>query len=130
VKRGRKFQRINVVAAQITNENGITYHVASHCYTENMTAEFFENWFKTKLVKSVPKGYTIIMDNAAFHRKKKLKSLARRHGLKLLFLPAYSPDLNPIEKTWANLKNALVDILPNAENLPFAIYNYFEVECY
>ena len=87
----------------------------------------FENWFKTMLVKSIPRGYTIIMDNAKFHRKKKLGNLARRHGLKLLFLPAYSPGLNPIEKTWANLKRSLIDILPNAENLQSGIYSYFGI---
>jgi len=130
VVRGRKFQRINVVAAQIKNEDGECYHVASHCYTENTTGEFFENWFRKKLVKSVPRGYTIIMDNASFHRKKKLRNLARRHGLKLLFLPAYSPDYNPIEKTWANLKRALIDILPDTKNLQSGIYNYFNVEDY
>ena len=82
------------------------------------------------MVKSVPRGYTIIMDNASFHRKKKLRNLARRHGLKLLFLPAYSPDYNPIEKTWANLKRALIDILPDTKNLQSGIYNYFNVEDY
>jgi transposase len=38
------------------------------------------------------------MDNASFHPRKKLTNLCRRHGIKLLFLPAYSPDYNPIEK--------------------------------
>lgn len=65
------------------------------------------------------------MDNASFHRKEKLRNLARRHGLKLLFLPAYSPDFNPIEKTWANLKRALIDILPNIKDLQSGIYYYF-----
>jgi transposase len=90
-----------------------------------MTSELFENWIETELIKSIPKGYTIIMDNAAFHRKNRLEDLAQMHGFKLLFLPAYSPDFNPIEKTWANLKRALVDILPYVENLESGIYNYF-----
>lgn len=45
--------------------------------------------------------------------------------MKILFLPAYSPDLNPIEKDWANMKNALVDILPECENVPSAVYAHF-----
>lgn len=89
-----------------------------------MNSERFEDWFKTKLVKSVPKGNTIIMDRASFHREKKLRNLARRHGLKLQLLPAYSPDLNPIENTWANMKSALIDTLPNEGNLENAIYLY------
>ncbi|MDR0409403.1 MAG: transposase [Spirochaetaceae bacterium] len=46
------------------------------------------------------------MDNTSFHQPKKLKNLWRRHGIRLLFLPAYSPDYNPIEKSWANMKRA------------------------
>jgi transposase len=70
------------------------------------------------------------MDNASFHRKKKLRNLARRHGVKLLFLPAYSPDFNPIEHTWANMKRALVNILPDSEFLEGAIYDYFNTNYY
>lgn len=64
------------------------------------------------------------MDNASFHRKNKLRNLARRHGMKILFLPPYSPDFNPIEKSWANMKRYLVDYLPSSENLQSAIYSY------
>lgn len=42
------------------------------------------------------------MDNAAFH--KCVQKLLNRHGHRLLFLPPYSPDLNPIEKKWAQVK--------------------------
>jgi len=129
VKCGKKYQRTNVVAGQFEAECGKIIYVAPFCYTETMTGAFFDNWFKTKLVKSVPKGSTIIMDNAPFHRKKKLKNLARRHGVKLLFLPAYSPDFNPIEKTWANMKRALPDSLTDVENLQTGIYKYLENRC-
>jgi transposase len=128
MKRGRKSQRINVVAAQLKSKDEKINLVAPLCYTENTTGEFFENWFKKKLVKSILKGSTIIMDNASFHRKKKLRNLARRHGMRLLFLPAYSPDFNPIEHTWANMKRFLIDALPDSENLQSGIYNFFGVD--
>ena len=121
-KRGGKFQRTNVVAARIGDSV-----VAPFCHTENSTSASFVEWFRTKFVKAVPKGTTAIMDNASFHSPKKLKNLCRRHGIKLLFLPAYSPDLNPIEKTWANMKRSLVDIIPDCEDIPSAIYTYFSV---
>jgi transposase len=70
------------------------------------------------------------MDNASFHRKKKLRNLARRHGMKLLFLPPYSPDFNPIERTWANMKRALTDILPDSESLEMGIYDYLYSDYY
>ncbi|MDR0494382.1 MAG: transposase [Treponema sp.] len=64
---------------------------------------FFEGWFERCLLKVIPAGYTVIMDNARFHRKAQLRKLARGK-VRLLFLPAYSPDYNPIEKTRANMK--------------------------
>jgi transposase len=48
------------------------------------------------------------MDNASFHRKQALRKIARG-SVRLLFLPPYSPDFNPIEKTWAHLKKRLRD---------------------
>jgi transposase len=108
VKSGRKFQRTNAVAARING--GIA---APLCYSENTTSASFTERFRTKLVKAVPKGTTVIMDNASFHPPKKLKNLCRRHGMRLLFLPAYSPDYTPIEKSRANMKRALIDVIPN-----------------
>jgi transposase len=55
---------------------------------------------------------TVIMDNAGFHCKQKLMATAEKAEVKLLFLPPYSPDFNPIEKDWANLKRDLRDIAP------------------
>jgi transposase len=46
------------------------------------------------------------MDNASFHRKKALRKIARGN-VRLLFLPPYSPDFSPIEKTRAHLKKWL-----------------------
>jgi transposase len=123
VKSGRKFQRTNVIAARI---NGSI--AAPLCYSGNTTSTSFVEWFRTKFVKAAPKGTTVIMDNASFHPPKKLKNLCRRHGMGLLFLPAYSPDYNPVEKSWANMKRALIDIIPTCEDVPSAVYQYFGVD--
>jgi transposase len=87
VKSGRKIQRTNVIAARTGGRI-----VAPFCYSGNTTSDLFVEWFKTKFIGSVPKGTTAIMDNTSFHPPEKLKNLCRRHGIKLLFLPAYSPD--------------------------------------
>ncbi|MDR1615932.1 MAG: transposase [Syntrophomonadaceae bacterium] len=93
IKRGEKFQRTNIVAAKSGDRI-----VAPHCYNENTTGAVFTEWFGTDFVKPVPKGITVIMGNASFHPKEKLKNPARRHGLRLLFLPPYSPDSNRLRK--------------------------------
>lgn len=61
------------------------------------------------------------MDNASFHKSSKVKNLIESVGAKLVYLPPYSPDLNPIEHVWANLKQ-LIRIHPDREkNLQRAI---------
>ena len=46
----------------------------------------------------------LILDNAAFHKANSTRAIVEQAGCHLLFLPPYSPHLNPIEKLWANLK--------------------------
>jgi hypothetical protein len=101
VKRGRKFERVNVIGALCGRE-----YFGVECYRHTTDGAFFESCFEKRLLKEIPKGHTIIMDNAAFHRKKKPRKIARGKA-RLLFLPPYSPEYNPIEKSWANMKRFL-----------------------
>jgi transposase len=61
------------------------------------------------------------MDNARFHQSLKTKELIEGAGCKMLFLPAYSPDFNPIEEWWAILKAKIRKTLPNLDTLEQAI---------
>ena len=67
----------------------------------------FNTWFEECLVPELEEGQVIIIDNASFHKSAKTKELIEGAGCKLLFLPAYSPDLNKIEPQWANLKDRM-----------------------
>jgi transposase len=101
-------------------------YFAIECYKHTTDSEFFESWFEDCLLQEIPKGHTVIMDNASFHRKKTLHKLARGK-VRLLFLPPYSPDYNPIEKTWANMKRNLRNNLQGFQSLDSAICDYFDV---
>lgn len=73
-------------------------------YKDTMTSDFFEAWFKTFLFPNLETPSDIIMENAKFQRTSKLRDLCEVQGHILLQLPPYSPEYNPIEKTWANIK--------------------------
>ena len=76
-------------------------------YGETMTSDFFEAWFQKFLLPRLNTPLVIIMDNTRFHRMAKLEVLCEEFGYKLLPLPPYSPEYNPIEKTWAHIKKNL-----------------------
>ena len=72
VKRGNKFERVNVIGALCNNE-----YYAVECYNHSTNSDYFENWFVDNLLQEIPNGYTVIMDNARFHPKQRLRKLAR-----------------------------------------------------
>jgi Transposase and inactivated derivatives len=89
----------------------------------NVMLAYFENLLPKLKVSSV-----IIMDNASFHKGQRLKDLFEKYGHKLVFLSAYSPDLNPIENMWGTIKQGLrsyydysIDLY---ENLSFWVCKY------
>src|SRR5262249_12025804 len=59
------------------------------------------------LVPTLRPGDIVIMDNLGSHKRQAIRRAIRAAGAKLLFLPAYSPDLNPIEQVFAKLKTLL-----------------------
>ncbi|VJQ32891.1 IS630-Spn1, transposase Orf1 [Streptococcus pneumoniae] len=81
--------------------------IAPMTYEEMVTSDFFEAWFQKFLLPTLTTPSVIIMDNARFHRMGKLELLCEEFGHKLLPLPPYSPEYNPIEKTWAYIKKNL-----------------------
>lgn len=87
--------------------------VAPMTYQQTMDSTLFEAWFKHFLMPSLTEKSLIIMDNARFHRISVLKDIAEQKGHKVLPLPPYSPELNPIEKIWANIKRELRKIVPS-----------------
>ena len=61
-------------------------------------------WIKELLLPTLRPQSLVVMDNAPFHNKPKIAEMFAEHGHKLLPLPRYSPDFNPIEKAFAILK--------------------------
>lgn len=64
----------------------------------------FETWVETQLAPTLSAGDVVILDNLPAHKSRKAEYDVQAKGAWLLFLPPYSPDLNPIEMAFAKLK--------------------------
>jgi len=69
-----------------------------------MTRNIFETYVETQLAPTLQQGDVVILDNLASHKSEKAKKILKSRGAWFLFLPPYSPDLNPIEMAFAKLK--------------------------
>ena len=69
--------------------------------------EVFQAYVRGVLGPTLRPGDVVIMDNLSLHKSEPTLSLIAQSGAQILFLPAYSPDLNPIEKMWSKVKSRL-----------------------
>ena len=116
-------QRINIIGAIEINTKDV---IARSCGSVNRRSV-------CELLKSIrrknPEEETIcvIFDNASYNRSKKVRKLARKLNIRILFLPPYSPNLNPIERLWKFMKkkvmaNSYYETFPEFKE---AIVNFF-----
>lgn len=122
---GKRVRRTNIVGGLVYDRTA-TRHIAVQCYDHSTTATFFEDWFEFELIPAMPENSIVIMDNASFHRKQVLYGIAARYGIGLLFLPPYSPELNPIEHSWANFKRWMAYNTKKFSNFQISVDYYFE----
>jgi transposase len=101
---GRHFGRTSIVAAKSGDQI-----IAPIAFDGSMDGALFEGWLEQLLVPALvnPAKSVLIIDNASWHRKDTIYDIADEYAFKVLFLPPYSPDLNSIEKFWANVKRRL-----------------------
>ena len=78
--------------------------VAPFVVNAPMNRVIFDTYVETQLAPQIGKGDVIILDNLAAHKSEKAESILRAKGAWFLFLPPYSPDLNPIEMAFSKLK--------------------------
>ena len=71
------------------------------------TAAVFETYVEEVLAPSLRPGQLVVMDNLAAHKGERVKELIEDRGCELLYLPPYSPDLNPIEEAFSKIKRIL-----------------------
>lgn len=69
--------------------------------------ESFSLYLKEVLCPALRPGQIVVMDNLSVHKSRSVREAIERRGCQLWFLPAYSPDLNPIEEAFSKVKNSL-----------------------
>ena len=71
------------------------------------TKAVFEAYLERVLAPSLRPSQVVVMDNLSSHKGSRMRELVEARGCELVYLPAYSPDLNPIEEAFAKLKALL-----------------------
>ncbi len=110
---GKRRERTSIIAASQNSRLVAPLVFQGSCNTEVVDA-----YFEKILLPALPTGSVIVLDNARFHQSPTTAALVAAASCELLFLPAYSPDLNPIEHIWASFKTRLRKDLPTAAD-PF-----------
>jgi transposase len=70
-------------------------------------AAAFEVYIEHFLAPSLCEGQVVVMDNLGAHRPKRIRELIEARGAEIVYLPSYSPDLNPIEEAFSKIKHIL-----------------------
>ena len=76
-------------------------------YQGGTTGERFVQYLEETLLPTLRPGDIVVMDNMRSHHVKAVREILEAQGMKVLYLPPYSPDLNPIEKMWPKMKAIL-----------------------
>lgn len=96
---GKRTCRTSIIAGLNQAKPLAPMYFQGYCNTDVVL-----KWMKEVLLPELQPGMTVIWDNASFHQSPEFKTLIESVGCRLLFLPPYSPDLNPIEQWWSALK--------------------------
>lgn len=116
LKRGSRTTRVSMIAALNKKELHAPMTFEGYCNTQVVEA-----WMEQQLVPLLKPGQTVILDNARFHKSKKIERMITDAGCSLLYLPSYSPDLNDIEHAWFPIKNKIRKNSPNFNSLHKAV---------
>ena len=122
-KSGKYHQRTNIIAGLVNNKP-----IAPGIFNGSCNTKCFEAWVEYSLIKELKPGQVVIMDNPAFHKSQRTKDLIESVGCRIIFLPPYSPDLNPIEKFWANMKRWIKNKISQFDKLYHPLSSFFNAQ--
>lgn len=97
--------------------------------------EIFLTFLEKCLCPVLKPGHVVVMDNVGFHKVAGVDEIIKSTGAELIYLPPYSPELNPIEEMWSKIKGRLrklsartVDTFQNAIKFAYESINQFDLK--
>lgn len=120
----RKNKRITVVSAY---SNQTKQLIAPMYFEGNTDTKIFNQWIEEFLIPELKPSQIVIMDNASFHKSQKTIELVESANCRLIYLPPYSPDFNPIEQKWGHVKSKVKKIRNKFEDFTVCLES---VLCY
>lgn len=104
----------SVTVAACLTEDGIVAPFYRH---GSMNGEWMEAYVEQLLVPELREGDIVVMDNLGAHKSKRVREAIENAGARLVFLPPYSPDFNPIELAWSKMKAHLRTVAARSYDL-------------
>ncbi len=101
-KPGNRGTNVSMIGA--IKESGLQ---AVYPYDGAINAERFLDFIENKVLPKMVPGDVLIMDNCRVHHSKLVKAWLKKLSVEVLYLPPYSPELNPIEEAWSVIKQGL-----------------------
>lgn len=89
--------------------------LAFETLTKAINGEEFKKFLQEKLIPELWKGAVLIMDNLSAHKVEGVEEMLREVGVKVIYLSPYSPEFNPIEHLWSELKSFVRRFAPKTE---------------
>jgi hypothetical protein len=91
-----RFQRLSILSTM-----RLSGHKVTSVFRGTLCKELFVDYLQSRLAPSLGVGDVLVLDNSSVHRSKLVCEVFSQCGIRVLFLPRYSSDLNPIELMWS-----------------------------
>jgi transposase len=102
--------------------------IASFCVDGGITGEVFKVFLEEVLCPVLKGGQIVLMDNLPAHIVEDVNELIESRGAKLIYLPPYSPEFNPIEHCWSKVKSYLRKLKPwDEEKLGYSVKEALDI---
>jgi transposase len=104
---GSYSMRTTVIAAKCADRL-----IAPFVFEGYTNGDIFCDWIENILLPELNPGQVVIIDNASIHQSPRISELIESVGCSLMYLPTYSPDFNPIENVWSQIKHHVCSYKP------------------